>query len=46
MFLGIVLLFVTLKLPGLIGRYGGDGLNLARVVVTRQIVKGMDGLTG
>ena len=43
-FLGIVLLFVTLKLPGLVGRYAGDGLHFARFVVYHQILSGLKGL--
>ncbi len=41
-FFGIALMALTLKIPGLIGRHGGDGLSFARYLAYRQAARGLD----
>jgi hypothetical protein len=46
LFLGVAVLALTLKVPGLMRHYGGDGLGLARVLVYQRVARALDGVRG
>ena len=43
LFLGVGLMFLTIKIPGLIGRSAGDGLGFTRFLVYRQAARAIGG---
>lgn len=46
LFLGVAVMALTLKVPGLLRQHTGDGLGFTRYLVYRQTARALDGKTG